>query len=83
MGQALNKNILKYEFKYSGRKFIILQNHNTASVNGVRFDIQNVTSIVINISLSVREKRLLIHKLITGRTLRNFYNKNKVKMFII
>ena len=73
----------KYSFKYSGRKFTIVHNYAAANVNGVRFDIQDITSIVINNNLSERTKQILIHKLVTGKRLRGFHNRNKVKMFII
>ncbi|BCZ49317.1 hypothetical protein psyc5s11_53840 [Clostridium gelidum] len=73
----------RYNFKYGGRKFTIVYNPASANINGVRFDIQNITSIVINNNLSSRQKQLLIHRLITGRRLRGFHNKSKVRMFII
>jgi hypothetical protein len=82
MGQALN-NILKYEFKYRGRKFVVLQKQKAANINGVRFDIHDITSIVINNNLQSREKQLLVHKLITGRRIKDFNNKGKARMFII
>ncbi|WP_315074809.1 hypothetical protein [uncultured Clostridium sp.] len=83
MGEALSKNISKCEFKYNGRKFIVLQKQQAANIKGARCDIQDTSSIVININLSNRTKQLLIHKLVTGRRLRNFHNKSKVKMLII
>jgi hypothetical protein len=82
MGQALN-NILKYEFKYRGRKFVVLQKQKAANINGVRFDIHDITSIVINNNLQSRQKQLLVHKLITGRRIKDFNNKGKARMFII
>lgn len=83
MGQALNNNILKYEFKYRGRKFVVLQKQKAANVNGVRFDIHDITSIVINNNLQSRQKQLLVHKLITGRRIKDFNNKGKARMFLI
>lgn len=73
----------RYNFKYGGRQFTIVYNPTAANINGVRFDIQDITSIVINNNLQSRKKQLLIHKLITGRRLRNLHNKSKVKMFVI
>ncbi|MDR3594925.1 hypothetical protein [Clostridium sp.] len=73
----------RYSFKYDGRKFTITYNSTAANVNGVRFDIQDITSIVINNNLSSRQKQLLVHKLITGRRIKDFNNKGKARMFVI
>jgi hypothetical protein len=73
----------KCSFKYSGRKITVTYNSTAANVNGVRFDIQDITSIVINNNLPSREKQLLIHKLITGRRIKDFNNKGKARMYLI
>lgn len=83
MRQALSKKASKWEFKYNGRKFVVLQKQESANINGVRFDIQDITSIVINNNLLHRQKQILIHKLITGRRIKDFHNKSKARMFII
>lgn len=73
----------RYNFKYGGRKFTIVYNPTAASVSGVRCDIQDITSIVINNNLSIRKKQLLLHKLITGRRIKDFNNRGRVRMFAV
>lgn len=73
----------RYSFRYGGRNFTITYNSTAANVNGVRFDIQDITSIVINNNLPSRQKQLLIHRLITGRRIKKFNNKGKARMFVI
>ncbi|MFW2490943.1 hypothetical protein ACN077_20610 [Clostridium chromiireducens] len=73
----------KYSFRYLGRKFTIVHKDAAANINGVRCDIQDITSIVINNNLLHMQKQLLIHKLITGRRIKDFHNKSKVRMFVI
>lgn len=68
----MNKNLTKvYKvIKYRGRKFYLTEN-NISFMPGFRFKANGLDIISINKNLSKRDKQLQLHRLITGRGLRD------------
>jgi hypothetical protein len=68
---------------YQGKKFVIQQKLNSGNTKGVRFDVNNVRAIAIDINLSAIEKQTVLHKLIKGKNVRKELHKYKSSMYIV
>lgn len=60
-------------FSYNGKKFMLTEN-TIKSIPGYLFKVNKVNCISVNKDLSERKKLLVVHRLITGRGLRDMRN---------
>lgn len=67
------------EFKYRGRKYILLGS-NLEAIQGYRANILGNTCLIINNNISKMDKQITLHKLIKGKKLSNIMTGKPFKM---
>jgi len=68
----------KSRLKYKGQKFIIVEAEMKSKLPGLRTKRYGVNRVLLNKDLGERTKQLELHRLLTGRGLRDIRTKRKV-----
>lgn len=77
----MNKKIVSFRvFKYKGEIYHVAEANDLPVLPGVRFKGQGVTILLLDKNLPFRKKQLELHRLLTGRGLRDIRTNKKVKI---